>query len=315
MDQSPDLDRDVDDSMRMFERAKVGSATPLTPIRPARLMLVLDGSPQDATSIATAAYFRETYNTETFVLDARDSAEPKDTGTEDAIQAARQMSGARAIARGEGEAFEAILNALKTHDVNLLIVPCPFGRSFERVGTDSVGTVMDVLLSRCPVPILVTRREDQDFRQCSQRILLMAGSECDVESRAAAWAFGLAAPDAVISLNLVVEKEHFENVRSILESLRPEESFDVQKLSDALAQSHAQLHSAMNATAREMKLSYSLVPQAGEVAPPNPLSDSTQQLLVLPLEVDDRFIQGFVHDRLRRSPHPLLIVPGHVLPE
>ncbi|GAB5512486.1 universal stress protein [Rhodopirellula baltica] len=315
MDQSPDLDRDVDDSMRMFERAKVGSATPMTPIRPSRVMLVLDGSPQDATSIETAKTLREEFNTETLVLDARDAAEPIDAATEDAIQAARQMSGARAIARGEGEAFEVILQALRTHDVNMVIVPCPFGRSFERVGTDSVGTVMDVLLSRCPVPILVTRREDQVFQTCRGRVLLMAGSECDVESRAAAWAFGLASPGAEVSLNLVVEKEHFENVRSILEAIRPGETFDVDKLSDALAQSHTQLHAAMNATAREMKMSYALIPQAGELAPPHPLSDSTQQLLVMPLEVDDRFIQGFVNDRLRRSPHPLLIVPGHVIAE
>ncbi|MEO9593948.1 MAG: universal stress protein, partial [Rhodopirellula bahusiensis] len=134
MDQSPDLDRDVDDSMRMFERAKVGSATPMTPIRPSRVMLVLDGSPQDTTSIETAKTLREEFNTETLVLDARDAAEPTDAATEDAIQAARQMSGARAITRGEGEAFEVILQALRTHDVNMVLVPCPFGRSFERVG-------------------------------------------------------------------------------------------------------------------------------------------------------------------------------------
>ena len=51
---------------------------------------------------------------------------------------------------------------------------------------------------------------------------------------------------------------------------------------------------------------------AGEVAPPNPLSESSKMLLVMPLEVDDRFEQGFVQDRIRRSPHPVLVVPGHV---
>src|SRR6056297_1477994 len=115
MDQSPDLDREVDDSMRLFERAKVGSVTPMTPIRPSRVMLVLDGSPQDATSIGTAKTLREEFNTETLVLDARDAAEMTDAASEDAIQAARQMSGARAIARGDGEAFEVILRALKSH--------------------------------------------------------------------------------------------------------------------------------------------------------------------------------------------------------
>ena len=68
----------------------------------------------------------------------------------------------------------------------------------------------------------------------------------------------------------------------------------------------------MAKTASALGMSYQLRPIAGEVAPPNPLSESSKMLLVMPLEVDDRFEQGFVHDRIRRSPHPVLVVPGHV---
>ena len=68
----------------------------------------------------------------------------------------------------------------------------------------------------------------------------------------------------------------------------------------------------MAKTASESGINYSLRPQAGETAPPNPLRDDTKMLIVMPLEVDDRFGQGFVQDRIRRSPHPVLVVPGHV---
>lgn len=312
MDETSDLDRQVDASMRLFERAHVGSADAMTPIRPSRVLLALDGSTQDATSAATAKSMREHFNTETIVLDARESAGPTPT-SELATDTAAGISGARAIARPDGEAFDAILAALKTHTVDLVIVPSPFGRSFEKVGEDSVGTVIDVLLSRCGTPMWVTRRDDQDFDSSRKRVSVLVGSECDVESRAAAWAFGLAGPGADVSLNLIVEKEHFENIRSIVEAMQPGETLDADKLSDALIQTHQKLHGAMSKTAHELGLGYHMLPQTGELSPPNPLNKAMKQLLVIPLEVDDRFTQGFVHDRIRRSPHPVLVVPGHVM--
>lgn len=316
MDEPKDIDRDVDDSMRLFERAHVGSTAPITPIRPSRILLVLDGSEQDATSIASAVYLQKTHNTETLILDARERDE---TGSDVssrksamATQVVAKINNSRAIERPVGEAFDAILASLKQHQFNLVILPCPFGRSFETVGEDSAGTVMDVMLSRCSVPILITRRADQALEQCVKRVCVLSSGECDVEMRAAGWAFGVAAPDAEVSLNLVVEKEHFENVRAIVEALRPGETFDESMLSDVLTQTHQSLHAAMNASVKQTAMKYHLNPQAGQTAPPNPLSDPTQQLLVLPLEVDDRFTQGFVQDRIRRSPHPVLVVPGHV---
>ena len=141
---------------------------------------------------------------------------------------------------------------------------------------------------------------------------MVVGGECDVEGRAAAWAFGLASPGATVTLNLVIEKEQFENIRSILEALQPDATFDPEQFSEALTITHQSIHGSMAKTAGTLGMRYRLRPVAGEVAPPNPLHESTKMLLVMPLEVDDRFGQGFVHDRIRRSPHPVLVVPGHV---
>ena len=302
-----EVDRGVDESMRMFEKSKVGDAPALQPIKPARVLLVLDGSSQDKASVAAAGFLRQTFNVETLVLDARQSADGDVTTA--VIEA---VSGARPIQRGEGESYEMILAALQTHAVDLVIVPCPFGRDFDKVGTDSAGTVIDVMLSRCPCPMLVIRREDQTLAECVGKVSVVVGAECDVESKAAAWAFGLSAEDATVTLDLVVEKEQYENIRSIVEALSDGAKLDPESFSDALTKTHHSIHGAMAKTATEFGRSYHLRPLAGEVAPPNPLQNQDKTLLVLPLEVDDRFGQGFAQDRIRRSPHPVLVVPSHV---
>ena len=303
-----DLDRDVDASMRMFERSQVGPAAAIAPLKPSRILLILDGSPQDATSVDAANHLREECNVETLVLDARDPTH--DVEVDIAIKTADLVSGARPIRRKDVESYDAILEAVSEHAVDMMIMPCPFGRSFDEVGADSAGTVIDVLLARCHQPMLIIRRDDQLLGQCSSDVRMIVGSECEQESRAAAWAFGLASADASISLDLVVEREQYENIRSIVEALAPEASFDTDKFSEALTKTHQAIHGAMAKTAAAHGMTYRLRPQAGESAPPNLQTESRKMLLVLPLEIDDRFGQGFVQDRVRRSPHPVLIVPG-----
>lgn len=313
---SGDLDREVDASMRLFQKSQVGDASALVPIKPSRVLLVLDGSDQDAASIESVAFLRETFNVETLILDARESSgettENESTVSDLAPAASEQIIGSRPLSSTSGESYEMVLATLDQHAVDLVVLPCPFGRSFLNVGVDSAGTVIDVMLARCDRPMLVIRRADQTLRQCAGEISVVIGAECDVKTRAAAWAFGLASDNAMVSLNLVIEKEQYENIRSIIEALTPDSTFDTQQFSDALTKTHQQIHAAMAKTASETGRKYALRPQAGEVAPPNPLNDTHQMMLVLPLEVDDRFNQGFVHDRIRRSPHPVLVVPSHV---
>ena len=309
-----EVDRGVDESMRMFEKSKVGEAPPLIPIEPSRVLLVLDGSTQDPTSVAATQYLRERFSVETLVLDARETASEGQQREEISDQVVASIPGSRPIVRGEGDSYDTIIESLKAHDIDLVIVPCPFGRDFEKVGTDSAGTVIDVLLSRCPKPMLVIRRDDQPLQECLSQVSVVIGSECDVESKAAAWAFGLSGDPSTVSLNLVIEKEQYENIRSIVEALSDSTALDVESFAEALAKTHRAIHASMAKTATELGREYHLRPQAGEVAPPNPLKNKERRLLVMPLEVDDRFTQGFVQDRIRRSPHPVLVIPSHVQP-
>ena len=131
--ESTDLDREVDASMRMFEKSKVGPAATILPITPARVLLVLDGSSQDQTATRAAQHLRERFNTETLILDARDS--PSDAAPESlAPGLVESISGSRPLERAEGDSYDAILAAIDAHQCDLVIVPCPYGRSFEHVG-------------------------------------------------------------------------------------------------------------------------------------------------------------------------------------
>ncbi len=308
--ESSDLDREVDASMRMFEKSKVGTAAAITPRKPSKVLLVLDGSSQDDTGSKAASHLQGRFQSETLILDGREKNDGDNSDL--AIERAAEIPASTPIERPDGESYDAILAALDEHPVDLLIVPCPFGRSFERVGAESAGTVIDVLLSRSPRPMLVIRRDDQHLVESIDEVSMVIGGECEVESRAAAWAFGLASKSATVTLNLVIEKENFENMRSIIEALHPGETLESEQFSNAMEKTHQSIHAAMAKTASGLGMTYRLRAIAGEAAPPNPLSESSKMLLVMPLEVDDRYAQGFVHDRIRLSPHPVLVVPGHV---
>ena len=229
----PDLDRDVDASMRMFEKSKVGPAAAVIPVQPKQALLVLDGSPQDETGIAAATYLHDRFRTVVFLLDGRDPSTREADEQEDdlALRTAPSMHEARPLDAIDASSYDAILQAIEDNEIELLILPCPFGRSFEDVGADSAGTVIDVLLARCPIPMLVNRRDDQGLSECIAKVSLVVGSECDVESKAARWVFGLAAENASVTLNLVIEKEQYENIRSIVEALSPDASFETRAIS------------------------------------------------------------------------------------
>ncbi|MEM9827792.1 MAG: universal stress protein [Planctomycetota bacterium] len=305
-----ELGRDVDDAMRLFEQSKTIGDGHINPVRPSRVLLVLDGSNQDDASIVAAAHFRERFNTETLVLDGRrqmdDHADPlPDVG--------QRISGSRPVSETDSEPHDRILSAVNRHDVDLVVLPCPLGRSIDELGAASVGTATDVLLSRLSVPMLIIRQAEKDFVASTSHVAVVVGSECDVTARAAGWALGLVRPSGRVSLNLVIEKEQFENMRSIVRSMDPASEMDVREFSDALTKAHQSLHRGLTEAAKQRSIEYEMLPQAGGDSPPGIAWADRQVLIVLPIEVDDRFAQGFVHDRIRRSAHPVLVVPGHVV--
>ena len=300
------LDRDIDESMRMFEKALVPAGDPIQPRQPDRVLLALDGSSQDQAVVAAGHTLQKRFDAKIFVLDARDGENEAELQS---INAATAIKGAELLSQTEGASYDQILAAVDSHNADLVIVPCPFGRDFEAIGADSAGTVIDVLVSRCPSAMLVVRNPAQKLESALREISLIVATECESEPLAAAWAFGLVASGGTVSLDVVTNQEQFENLKQILSVISPEKELEPGELSKALTDSHTQLHAQMQKLAFDAGIAYSLVPQADEMAPPVLGEDAKQLLIVLPLEVEDRFVQGFVHDRIRRSPHSVLLVP------
>ncbi len=300
-----EVDRDVESSIKAFERAQVGEVAATRPIRPQHVLLVLDASTQDALSIAMAQHLQATFECRVSVVDARDSAKSQDL----AEQVAGQLNGA-ACAKGDGDAFAQILDAVAQVEPDLLIVPCPFGRDLKSVGPDSVGTVIDVLLARLHIPLLVVREPFGLVKQAFERLLLLIIGENEVAPLAAGWAAGLAAKGGRCDLVLVLEEEFFQNMQNVLAAIDPQVSVSHETVEGAMAATQTRLHRSLQKTAEEQGFEHDLFvlrdnePQATAMQ-----DDPRHPLLVLALERTDHASQGLVRDRIRWSSNPILVVP------
>ena len=298
------LDRAIEESINLFGRAKMGTVTAVDPRRPKTVLLALDGSSQDPFSIAIARQFHKRFGCEVAVVDAREGDGPNDLAARVA-----QSLGRRAEPKTSADSYEQILAAVEHSICDLLITPCPYGRDLESVGPDSVGTVIDVLLARSPVPVLVVRKpyEPQDdlFRQAV--IILTAENEAAPD--AAAWAAGLIAPRGVLHLVLVLEREMYENIHALMQSIAPEMDVSIDSLSHALARNYMRLHRGLQKAAAEGGFEYKLNMQVeGEAGPIAAEDASRPTLRVLALERSDHATQGSVQARIRQSLHPVLVV-------
>lgn len=298
-----DVDRDVEQSMELFRRAQVGEVAAIEPRQPARVLLVVDGSAQDALSLNFARYFRGQFQAELSVLDAREAA------SGELAQQTGAAINATVLPKASGNSFDQILNAINTTQCDLAIVPCPFGRDLEEIGADSAGTVIDVLLSRSPVPLLVIRAPYPET--AFDRVLLALIRENEAARRAAEWAVGFAGAGVRLRLTLLLETEFYENVRDVLAAIEPERRLDPEMLSQAMLQANIRLHRALQKSAEARGIGYELrVVHESDFTFDSPEVAASHPLIVLALERGDFASEGYVHDRIRRSRHALLVVPS-----
>lgn len=301
-----EVDQDVHKSIEMFERAMVPSVVSVTPQAPQRLLVALDGSSQDEMSLLVAERLIGRFGCAVAVLDAREWSEDNAL----AKSAAQRLDGT-ALARSDGDdAYDQILSASDQTGSDLVIVPSPFGRDIEKVGADSTGTVIDVLLARSRVPLLVIRTPYDVAEQPFQRVVLSFAAENSSAPQAANWAVGLTAPQGTLRLLLVVAEEAVENFRSLMQALHEGMNVESEQFGEALQKVFVPLHTGLQQAARERGLNYRLdVRHEGHVPLEELTSDQRHPLLVLGLEREDNLSQGYVHDRVRHSANAVLVVP------
>lgn len=299
-----EVDEDLRRSIDMFERSKVGKVATVEPRRPSRLLLVLDASLQDETSIGLAKGLGKRFRCPLEVIDAREHI-----GDNSLAERIAGSLDAHPIEKQSGDSYEQILSAIDSSGCDLVIVPCPYGRDLEKVGSDSTGTVIDVLLARSSVPLLIVRRPYPLEKVPFENVVMLLIGENETAPLAAEWATGMVAPDGRVGLLLVLENELIENVQELMRSLDSQTEVTPEMLSDALARSHVRMHRALEkaAAARDFACHFAVRREAD-----GPLAElagkDRHPLLVLALERRDHSSQGHVHDRIRQSPHPLLVV-------
>jgi hypothetical protein len=297
------LDRDVEDSMDLFNRARVGPVAAVETRRPETVLLALDGSTQDSFGIAVARQLRERFGCRLAVVDAREGDVPEDL----AIEAAHSLGG-QAEPKRKDDSFTQILNAVESSKCDLLITPCPYGRDLEIVGPDSAGTVIDVLLARSPVPILVVRKPYEDQADLFHQVVMTLSAENEAAADAAAWATGLIAPQGTFYLILVLEREMYQNVAALMQAIAPDMDVSIDSLSHALAQNYMRLHRGLQKAASRQGFTYKLKLEIeGETEPIAPNDAPRPTLRVLALERDDHVSQGIVQSHIRQSLHPVLV--------
>lgn len=302
----PDSPDDLRASMRRFQRSQVGEVAAVEPRHPTRVLLALDGSAQDRSGMALMIYLTGRFGCEAAVVDAREG------GTDDDLSdAAADAVGAAALPRTGGDAFEQILRAVDASEADLLIVPSPFGRDLDRVGPDSTGTVIDVLVARSKAAMLVVRRPFDPEGRVFEKVLLVVTGENPAARLAAEWSAGLVAPGGRTELVMVLEEELQETMESLLRTIDPDADVRPEVLTEALARSQARLHRAMKKSADDRDFEHSLQFHIeGEAGLAGLHQQDHPSLLVLPLDRSDELSLGRVANRLRPSPNLALVVPG-----
>ncbi|GIW97096.1 MAG: hypothetical protein KatS3mg111_0429 [Pirellulaceae bacterium] len=300
------VDQDLAASIDLFRRADVGVVNSVRPCRGRRALIALDGSSQDAATVAMAQRVAEQWSCQFSVLNLGDA-------TNHEQRAALQQLGASVLQEAKGdEPFERILAAIDEVDADFLIVPCPFGRDFESVGEDSTGTVVDVLISRLKIPFVAIRQPDARTRDPLAHVRIVLTGENEAAEKAAAYAVGLVRNGGRLELLLLVEHQFYENFRTIVQALHPAEEISYEDVERALAKAYARLHAGLQKSAKEMGVDYDLLVRHEDdddqpVTPEHPQTHPV--LMILALEQGEHDAQAEVHDYIRRSPHPVLVVP------
>ena len=317
--------RDLDRGVNLFRKAHVGDAAPVAPIVPRRVLAVLDGSGQDATTVGLARHLGARFGCALFVADGREMSDGPPPAADDAVPRAAADLGATALPPTAGASDRRVLDAIAASGCDLAIVPSPCGREPGGAGPRSAGETTDLLLARSPVPLLLVREPfpvggggagngagdggDPPFGKIA---VILIGENAAARA-ACGWACGLAETAGGwpnLDLELLLEEEFFENARAVLLALDPDADVTHERIAEALAKEHGRLHAGLKQTAAAKGFNYHLHTRRQRDEPGVLTSDPAHPLIVLALERGDHASEGHVADRVRRSTNPLLVVPA-----
>lgn len=303
------VDSDLQKSMDLFQRADVGVTHAVPCKKPGHVLLVLDGSTQDAAAVSLAIRLKAQLACEltwAFVPTADNSTLSSDH--REALNGASANEASTNVSK-ENDTANQILQLVTESTADMLIVPCPFGRDFEEIGEDSTGTVIDLLAARCQIPFIAVRRPDIVDVDPTGHIRLILTGENAAAELAAAYAAGLVQPNGKLELLLLVEVSFYQNFRQAMHAIDPSKTVTYEDLEHALARQYGRLHASLQHTADEVGFEYELLIRNEEddtsVTPDDPVTHPA--VMVLGAERGDHDSLGEIRDFIRRCPHAVLV--------
>lgn len=303
-----DVERIVAEYLEAFEEA-IHEPVELQEPTLTTILLALDRSNQDEQVIRLGSELARRHGADlVLTIGLRDERREEGMKYLAEVSARLSQEGLRSKAEwGAGaESFEKILSVIQSSRSNLVILPAPYLRDMESLGEDSVGTNLDVLLVRSPVPLLVARHPDVDALQALRSVFLAVFDGSELSRSAAEWALLLAKGGRLSVLGLV-EEEVVERMEEALEPEAPSEEV----LSRRLAREMVPLISGVLRRCDEMDISCEGEYVTGDVVRTILRSARRPSLIVLRgYEVRDGPAEKVAREVIPRSRFPVLVVRG-----
>ncbi len=282
MDLTEASDDELRNSMHAFEAALGALHQDLEPPLCSRVLLALDGSNQDAASEGLA-------------------------------HALTERTGARLEvwrAGGQDErAADLILERANALNADLIVLCAPFRDDFSALGSDSVGTHLDLLMARSPHPMLVIRDPALASPRCFERVLLPIVLRSSEQQAAAAWALRAVAPGGSIGIVAVIDEELVRRA-AWLEGDADFASLSEEELAGLREPKNAGLIAAVQRYASREHLGCSVRVRQGEVVPTLiELAGTGPHIVVVPCPRDPAQVEFHrVQSLVRASSWPVWIV-------
>jgi hypothetical protein len=212
MDITGASNQELNESRSRFEAAVGAQAVDIRKPDVQRVVLALDGSNQDAPAQRYAAMICLQTGASLAVAFAYEG--PEDDGKEkyrvdvESEIAASGIAVIPAIARPNGSkryrSYDQLLIACDHYQAQLIVVPAPYGDDFAELGTRSVGTNLDMLMSRSTATLLVVR-DPQRVSQAVRQVVMPVTPYHPNLPIAAGWAMLLVSDEGVLDLPAVID--------------------------------------------------------------------------------------------------------------
>ena len=194
-----------------FEGAVSSKLVKIEPKAIKRVLLAVDRSNQDATSIALAAALARKHQAAVDVVGAYEGPAWEEVSAYamqvvDRLRSAPSGLRAEVVTATAPHPSQQILSAKQKTGADLIVVASPFLRDIGLLGDESLSSPIDMLLAESRVPLLIVRQPVAEVDALFTRLILPVAGEAHIPGILAGWAFALAGQGATIEVCAVADR-------------------------------------------------------------------------------------------------------------